>query len=168
MTEKQQFNIYLPSDLIRRIKHAAIDKDKSLSVFVEELLGARVDEPQTAPRALTLMPIVYVRSMAGSLRFYQALGLTIRHEGDTWSELSLGDAVLALHRGDPKASGASPMGLAFVSHGPLESLLERLRQSGIDQPLEIVDEAYGRSVRLRDPDGLGIQINEHDPDLHDS
>lgn len=168
MANKQQFNIYLPSDLIRRIKHAAIEKDKSLSVYVEELLGTKVDAPPAALRALTLMPIVYVRSMANALRFYQVLGLTIRHEGDTWSELSLGDAVLALHRGDPKTSGASPMGLAFVSHGPLESLTERLRQSGIDQPLEMVDEAYGRSVRMQDPDGLPIQINEHDPDLHKS
>jgi ribbon-helix-helix CopG family protein len=37
---KQQFNIYLPADLVRRVKHASVDSGASLSVFVERALEA--------------------------------------------------------------------------------------------------------------------------------
>ncbi len=44
--KKQQFNIYLPSDLIKQVKFAALESDKSLSRFVEDVLRRAVEQAQ--------------------------------------------------------------------------------------------------------------------------
>ena len=113
---------------------------------------------------MKLMPVLHVSDVERSLEFYLSLGFTISQRGrsGSWVELSLGDALLALHRSETLPPISDRLELCLLSHEPIERLLERLH---FDQPF-VVDEAFGRSFTLRYPDGNSVQINEHDSSLY--
>jgi catechol 2,3-dioxygenase-like lactoylglutathione lyase family enzyme len=121
---------------------------------------------------MRVMAIRYVRDVEGARRFYQALGLTLefasrsprRGGPSVWTELAgSGGANLALHQWDEETDIG--VQLSLQADEPLEGVVGRLRQSGYEPTTEIVDEAFGRSFTIRDPEGLLIQINENDYDL---
>jgi catechol 2,3-dioxygenase-like lactoylglutathione lyase family enzyme len=111
---------------------------------------------------MILMPIVYVRDMDESVAFYERLGFEVdlQSRSQHWTELKAGDgAVLALHAAEEGDTGQ--VELSMVAKEPLERLAE---VSPVARG--IADEAFGRSIVLRDPSGLQIQVNEHDRELY--
>jgi catechol 2,3-dioxygenase-like lactoylglutathione lyase family enzyme len=113
---------------------------------------------------MILMPIVFVSDMERSIEFYESLGFEPQSRSPGWTELGAGDrAVLALHHAEAPAQPSERVQLALVSEEPLEQVEQRFGRA-LARP--IADEAFGRSLILRDPDGLEIQVNEHDPSLY--
>ena len=111
---------------------------------------------------MILMPIVYVRDMDESVAFYERLGfeVDIQSRSQNWTELNAGEgAVLALHSAEGGEAGR--VELSMVAQQPLERLVEVASLAR-----GIADEAFGRSIVLQDPNGLQIQVNEHDRELY--
>lgn len=175
--KKQQFNIYLPPELIRAVKHASVDTGGSLSDFValalDAYLRSQEDGEQTTvarqERRLTPMTIVYVRDVAHALPFYQALGfeIALRERTGDWIQLRMGNAVLGLHKGEVSSQREKGgIQISLIAHERLESLLERLTTAGFTTAHPILDESFGRSVQLEAPEGLLIQVDELEIDLY--
>lgn len=118
---------------------------------------------------MRVMPIRYVADVAASERFYAALGLapdTTSRSGN-WSELTGAGGLVALHA---LAAAANPhtagdVELCLVTDEPLEAVARRLDEAGYAHE-GIVDENFGRLLRTVDPDGVTVQVNEHDRSLY--
>lgn len=114
---------------------------------------------------MKLMPIRYSADVAASVLFYTALGLQVGpvSRPGAWAELAAGPSLLAIHQASGDAVGSCE--LAFEADESLENVRQRLTDAGFT-PEPIIDENYGRSMRVIDPDGSWVQINEHDRELY--
>ena len=110
-------------------------------------------------------PLVYVSDLDESVEFYSLLGLVIvSGRKRNIVELRGEDITIALHRSrDLPATTPKPrVLLTFEADRPIRELAESLQHAGVDLERDVTDEAYGYSIALRDPDGLLIQINQHE------
>lgn len=80
----------------------------------------------------------------------------------SWVELPAAAGLLALHQATGDAGDCE---LAFEADEPLEAVVARLAAAGYPAG-PILDESLGRSVRVRDPDGVHVQVNENDRSLY--
>jgi catechol 2,3-dioxygenase-like lactoylglutathione lyase family enzyme len=112
---------------------------------------------------LTVQPIRYVADVEASRKFYEGLGLEL-DAGATfsvWAQLRADAGAVGIH--DAAASKGRKPGTAelqLVTDEKLEDVAKRLMAKGYH--LTIHDEDFGRSIRLTDPDGVELQIQEVD------
>ncbi|MCT4351849.1 VOC family protein [Streptomyces sp. Je 1-79] len=114
---------------------------------------------------LTVLPIRYVADVEASRDFYAGLGLTVRQEpgAAVWVRLTATAGAVGVHAA--AVSQGRPPGtteLGFTTEEPLEEVAQRLERNGY--AYELVEENFGRSVRVTDPDGVVVQIQHIDPD----
>jgi len=110
------------------------------------------------------IPFIYTTDMARSLRWYTTVipRASVRTESPFWSELDIDGATLALHGAESVTAGGGA-GISFVTDVPLEVLVQRLGEAGIEPVRGIQGEPFGRSLVLEDPDGSRFQVNEYGP-----
>ncbi len=112
---------------------------------------------------LTILPIRYVADVEVTRRFYAGLGLRIDPMAslEVFAYLHADAGGLGVH--DAGASKGRPPGtveLGFTTDEKLEDLADRLTVDGYAP--ELVEENFGHSIRVTDPDGVVIQIQEID------
>lgn len=114
---------------------------------------------------MKVVPIRYCADVAVATRFYEAIGLRVgaASRPGVWVELPAASGMVAVHQADGANAGGCE--LAFEADEPLEAVAARLRAAGFD-PGPILDENFGRSLRVRDPDGVWVQVNRLDRELY--
>jgi hypothetical protein len=119
---------------------------------------------------MRVRPVRFTNDVAAMRRFLEALGLNARiaADGGGWVDFMAGTpGMAALHEAATAQTGqqAGQTTLSFEADEPLEPLQERLRQAGFTDA-HIVDEAYGRTLFVTDPDGVWVAIDGVQTDLH--
>ena len=176
MTARQQFNVNLDPDLVRRVKHHAVDVQLSLSDLVAAVLQRHLDKeirmPDPLPSAgagLSLQPMVHVEHMGTAVAFYEALGATVAHgsRDDDFVMMQIGQARLALlaHPPNPEQNEGL-VELNFQTSEPLDTVEERLRAAGVTVVQPVTDEGFGRQLQVAAPGGLLVKLNELDEELY--
>ncbi len=117
---------------------------------------------------LTLQPMVHVAAMGPAIDFYAALGgrLVFGSRDGDWALIVFETSALSLlARPSGEADGAR-IELHFTARASLDTVaahVAAVAPDAIDRG--VADEAFGRMLRLRTPDGLVVKVIEVDRDV---
>lgn len=110
---------------------------------------------------MKLQPIIYTEDLNRAVDWYgTVIGGEPAYRSDVWTSFDIDGTTLGIHRVDSLADRGR-VELSLVTAEPLEAVLFRLADHGIEAVQGIQDETFGRSVVLEDPDGTPVQVNEH-------
>jgi LDH2 family malate/lactate/ureidoglycolate dehydrogenase len=125
--------------------------------------------PMEGGTPVKVTPVRFTQDVPAMRRFLVALGLTSTSSSADGGWVSLeaaGGGEVGLHS-TATATTATPAGsteLAFSTNEPLEVVARRLQDAGFDS--HVVEEPYGRVLRVTDPDGRELEVQGTAVDLH--
>src|SRR5262245_35811550 len=109
-----------------------------------------------------LVPMLPVRSMPGSVEFYEKLGFKVENRNDSWgwAMLCFGECRLMLDQSINVHPGAPRQSVLYLYPDDVAAYHEQLRRNGVDVPdLDVT--FYGMTeFRLDDPDGNRLWIGQ--------
>lgn len=109
---------------------------------------------------MKLLVINYAGDVEANVRFFQALGLKLEQEIDLiWTETKASGGVVAVHGKDVANGPKGGFEVCMVAESPLEEIQDQLIAAGFDGGT-IREEDFGRSLRVIDPEGNELQIND--------
>ncbi|RIQ36745.1 hypothetical protein [Jiangella rhizosphaerae] len=147
---------------------ATVTAGGRLEITGPDGLRVHVDEhppvatPPGVDPALSTLPLWYSPDVAGAAGVLDRLGLAVRiasHTGDWVDFVAPGGGFVAAH-----GAGRPSVQLSFEYDGDVRALAARLTTRGLTA--SVVDENYGLTVRVPDPDGGQIFVNQVQTDLH--
>ncbi|MBJ7337484.1 VOC family protein [Mycolicibacterium sp.] len=103
-----------------------------------------------------------VEDMGRAIGFYgETLGLSIKSEGDDWSELDANGVTIGLNaREATHGSGSGGAMLTLQPDGTLYDEIVRLTDAGVEFIGEVADHAWGRIATFKDSEGNDLQLFE--------
>ncbi|HYO04784.1 MAG TPA: VOC family protein [Mycobacterium sp.] len=103
-----------------------------------------------------------VEDMSRALGFYgQTLGLSVKSEGDDWSELYANGVSIGLNaREATHGVGSGGAMLTLQPDGSLYDEIVRLTDSGVEFIGEVSDHPWGRIASFKDSEGNDLQLFE--------
>ncbi|WP_428342983.1 VOC family protein [Mycobacterium sp.] len=101
-----------------------------------------------------------VDDMTRAVKFYgQTLGLSVKSEGDDWSELDANGVMIGLNaREDTHKGSTGGAVLTFQPDGDLFNEVTRLAEAGVQFVDEVSTHPWGRIASFKDSEGNDLQL----------